>query len=559
MDHLRPFPFALFPREIQLRVLFYLEAPDIFRFREASKAFSELASDMAVEYNVQLDIAGMVDNPSQGSPLIERYEKLLQYQEGWKKAVPSVDPNVPVRLVRDPDFGSYWEWTGGVFPYVVNPQSSQQTLHLYRPGSSVRGPEPKRWTLEAAQLPGGYRMLGCGVDKAQDLLVLSLAPLHYNPDSEEVCILQLLSLQRAGVPHPEASHHLLYGRRLRADQPGIRPPQICEDTLACAIENDVWEVEVWNWKIGTLILRFRPSNTFFHGFALLSQSYILISEEEGPLKVYCIHRDLALDSGSRLQRQNDDAPDLVLKLMPFAAGIDCLTWLSHSPETTSADCIPPFKYDDDLTILALFFDISFIGARQPRSRDFLLLVSVRGLIRILDRLCSSVDSASQPSSQAGRRCLEWDAWGPSSTRLVGFRHAVWNTMPPTSRTRCAVAIRGTARNDHHFDYILLLSVLPHATLGARTSDSESDRDGGDEEEAALAAQLITYGDTITSPKVFRTPVRTTLPISVRCKKVPRGPDYAPNVEIGLFEDGLSLMYLYTADGAMRGDTFTFSV
>ena len=152
---------------------------------QVCKAFSDLASDVAIQYNVQLDIAGMVDNPSQGSPLIERYEKLLCYQEGWKKAVPSADPNVPVRLVRDFDTGSYWEWTGGVFPYVVNPPTpSQQTLHLYRPGSSVRGPETKQWTVGTGSLPGGYRMLGCGIDKVQDLLVLSLAPMHCNPNTE---------------------------------------------------------------------------------------------------------------------------------------------------------------------------------------------------------------------------------------------------------------------------------------------------------------------------------------------------------------------------------------
>lgn len=148
------------------------------------KTFSELANDVAVEYSVQLDIAGVADNPSHGSSLIERYEKLLRYQDGWKEATPSVDPNVPVRIVRDFDSGSYWEWTGGVFPYVVNLPSSQQTLHLYRPGSSVRGLETRRWTVGTGSLPGGYKMLGCGIDKAQDLLVLSLVPMRYNPDNE---------------------------------------------------------------------------------------------------------------------------------------------------------------------------------------------------------------------------------------------------------------------------------------------------------------------------------------------------------------------------------------
>lgn len=77
----------------------------------------------------------------------------------------------------------------------------------------------------------------------------------------------------------------------------------------------------------------------------------------------------------------------------------------------------------------------------------------------------------------------------------------------------------------------------------------------------MAAEFVIYGDGIVHPKVFRTSVRTTLPVSVRCKKVPRphGHEVAENVEIGLFEDGLSLMYLSEADDAMRWDTFTFSV
>ena len=36
--------------------------------------------------------------------------------------------------------------------------------------------------------------------------------------------------------------------------PEIRPPQICGDILAYGIQNDVWEVEAWNWKTGTLLL-----------------------------------------------------------------------------------------------------------------------------------------------------------------------------------------------------------------------------------------------------------------------------------------------------------------
>ena len=288
------------------------------------------------------------------------------------------------------------------------------------------------------------------------------------------------------------------------------------------------------------------------------------------LKVYWIDPKISLDPRSRPQRQN---PDLVLKLMPLAAGVDCLTWLSHYPETTSPDGIPPFTYNDDLSIFALFFHFQFYKASLPHSHpppNFLLLVSVRELLRILDLLRSS-ESIDVPQPPHRNLRIEWDAWGPSAARLIAFKHPIWNTMPPVSRTRCAVAIRGTARNDPHFNYVLLLSAHPHAALsnrggpGARVVDSDAQGGGPqsneDREEAAMVAEFVTCEDAIVCPKVFRTSIHTTLPASVRCKRVPRphGREVAEHVEIGLFEDGLSLMYLYEADGAMRWDMFTFSV
>lgn len=118
--------------------------------------------------------------------MTKRFRKLMRYQERWSKGIPGVDPNVPAPVPRDMTFGLYWQFEGGVFPYIVNSQPShQQTLHLYRPGSLVRGLIPRKWAVEHSVLPRGYRYLGCGIDVAQDLLVLSLVPLPYDPESEK--------------------------------------------------------------------------------------------------------------------------------------------------------------------------------------------------------------------------------------------------------------------------------------------------------------------------------------------------------------------------------------
>ncbi|KAI1798375.1 hypothetical protein LXA43DRAFT_1176751 [Ganoderma leucocontextum] len=557
MDHHPPFPFARLPEEIQMCILLNLEAPDILRFREVSKAFSKLASATAIEYKVQLDIAGMVDNPHHGSPLIERYMKLLQYQDGWKNTVLNIDSNVSAPIAIDIGFGLSWEWAGGVFPYVVHSRSSesQQTLHLYRLGSSLREVKSNEWIVGPDGLPDGYRMLGCGTDMAQDLLVLSLAPWPYNLENDDrVCILQLLSLRRTDVPHPLASSHILRGQRLLTDEPQTRSVRICEDVVAYAIYNYDWEIEVWNWKTGTLLLRHR--SILFHGFALLNESYLLTltPQSEGLLAVYCIYSsDPALNSGAKIRRSGD--ADLVLELMPFTNGAGCLTWLSHSPETTSADDIPPFNYDPDLSIFALYFKVHYVENPQlpvhsMRAESFLLIASVPEVIRNLDRLRASADAdVSEPFTVGGDPpVLEWDEWGPSSTRLVAFKSLMRNTAPAVSRTRCAVVVRGPLRDDR-FDHILLLSAHRHAALGACTTE-------GDDGDAEDAAALVTYEDTITRPNVFRTPVHTTLPINVTCRKIPK--HEAPDVEVGLFEDGLSVMYTDDGDDSVmsmdEGDT-----
>ncbi|KAM5534742.1 hypothetical protein V8D89_011606 [Ganoderma adspersum] len=549
------FPFTQLPEEIQLRVLLNLGATDISHFREVSKSFSELASATAVEYKVQLDIAGMVDNPHNGSSLIERLRKLRKYRDGWRTALLSIDPNVPASDdVAMP--GLYWEWVGGVFPSVINSHPSQKTLHLYRPGSSLRELKTKEWTAELHMVPDGYRMLGCGTDMAQDLLVLSLAPQHYNPENDEVYILQLLSLRRTGQPHPLASSHALLGQPLRTNGPQAPRVQICGDVVAYAVYNDHWVIEVWNWKSGTLLLRHQSH--LFDGFALLNQSYLLTLAfdrhgSDGLLAVYCIYpSDPALNSGAKIRRAGD--PDLTLKTMPFVKGARPRAWLSHSKEASSPDDIPPFQYDPDLSILTLHFRVGYYSD-DPEGRSmgakyfqFLLVVSVPELIRNLDRLRSSA-SAPEPSA-VGPPSLEWDEWGPSSTRLVIYKSHFRGTVPATSRTRCAFVVRSMNRHDP-FEYILVLSAHPHSALAGRTTDRELDDALGD------VPGLIVYNDNIAHPNVFQTYVHTTLPINVLCRRIMKRE--GEEVEIGLFEDGLSVTYMGQGLDFVLGETLMFCV
>ena len=86
-------------------------------------------------------------------------------------------------------------------------------------------------------------------------------------------------------------------------------------------------------------------------------------------------------------------------------------------------------------------------------------------------------------------------------------------------------------------------------------------DEGKEKTSTKAAsfKFLVYRDVFTVPDVFREPVPSTLPVLVSCRRLPRPHDPAPYIGIGLFEDGLSTMYVHEPDSPILGEMFMFCV
>ena len=283
-----------------------------------------------------------------------------------------------------------------------------------------------------------------------------------------------------------------------------------------------------------------------------------------PSAYYLSSQDFALDFLPGTRQAHNDRPDVVLKLMPFSEHVSSvLAYLSHSRETASPDDDPPFAHNPDLTILTLFFhiDIQRPGS-APRTGQFLLIASVGDIVRTLDRVRvrTSMDASQPPAppgtARVGPRILEWDEWDPPSTRPIGLRCRIWNDVPATSRTRCAVAFQGTASGAGHSDYLVVITAHPHAALRAAGGTVYM----ADEEKTdAETASFLVYRDVFTVPDVFREPVRSTLPVRVLCRRLPRPHDPAPYIGIGLFEDGLSTMYVHEPDSPILGEMFMFCV
>lgn len=104
----------------------------------------------AVQYKLELGLAGMVDGPAQGVLVGKRLEQLRAYQAAWR------ENDIPMQTVVIPH--------GAPRPY----------FKMLRPASVFSGitEESKVFKIEENLIDEGY-IQGCVVDVAQDLVVVT--------------------------------------------------------------------------------------------------------------------------------------------------------------------------------------------------------------------------------------------------------------------------------------------------------------------------------------------------------------------------------------------------
>ncbi|KAJ8482611.1 hypothetical protein ONZ51_g5239 [Trametes cubensis] len=477
----------------------------------------------AVQYRLQLGLAGMVDGPANVAPVSKRLEQLLAYQAASRSGA------LPIQITSHASGGSddWHSYRNGT--YIHEHASS---LTLSRPASAFTGIEKK--TVGCLNyrdhIPDPDFTIGnCAVDSDQDLVVVTQLNLGEAPH------MYFLSISQEGALHPLAAHPHVEGLvELGVSMDPEESLEIKGDLVAWSITTEVFQIFVYNWKTGKSVWESGDfnddGNNFHHRPYFLDATHIVVVENM-TLGIHEVHPTKPIHDSLLCELE---LPALATNKLPHGVQ-SCLQFPpAHSGEA------PLFKLDPSLTLLVLRFAACNNPGQSARSncKTFLVLVPVSTMLAQVERVHHAKAKGQVPGTSERRssRVVPWKEWSPLGACLLEHKSLAddgYGFDISSLGSRVLISPPEITAADAK-DKVCILDACPLATAMHPTpSDS--------------AEPPILMQQCIEDPDWFAEPVHNTLP----CRVVRLDPSAASE------SDWESLWGLTLAEDCLRGVKYCY--
>ncbi|TRM69587.1 hypothetical protein BD626DRAFT_580024 [Schizophyllum amplum] len=484
------------PVELLAEALAYLDHLELLRIRRTNRTLRDAVDHTAsLSYKLDLSKHGMQDGTRADLGSADRLERLRSYRKAWHALEWSANKKIP---------------DGGVFAIAgdivaCTRRADTDKITFIRPGSNIRGVNEHQWTIPA---PPGLRDFI--IEPTMDLIVV----LVHRVDT--LFELHLLSMS-TGQNHPRAACPVLSVPL--AFVPADFKPMVMEDRLGILFTSDGLIQSlftVWDWHTGekfkspfrkrhvpcvafldrnlvVMPFTYNDNNTF-------SSTALLVADISVPTKSRRICRLLL--------------PRSAVSTIAFADFI----WdqpLSRRMKDASPGWFAPAPRDRILGLSVAAFDAVNLNNMHHTSAMFIMSVP---------RVVDCIRQRTIPPN-VSRCTIEWDAWGPHSTRI--FAHdcpSLWLSF--IHGTRYAVLDDGDAKAGYTvYDF-------------GKTAV-------GDEDDPAGEGAVITEPSIYDAREAFSAPVKTCLPYrAVQRRLEPEvadwigSPDSTGSAAVMLIDDGV---------------------
>ncbi|KAI0713048.1 hypothetical protein C8T65DRAFT_739101 [Cerioporus squamosus] len=502
-QHPRP-EFSDLATELLTKILVGLKVGDLTRCKRVCRRLNELiTTDLALQYHMELDLAGMVDGPPGQADLGVRLAKLRARNAAWETGLPMhtvmlQSPNIPTVV---------WHCTGGFFLYEHSEGAAAAAdnlpLRLHRPAypdleTSV-GVEDRSKMLVGwkTSIPSVSRIWSCAVNPEEDMVVIT-----EHTEALEIPRCVVLSISQ-DMMHPMAARS-----EYRASRP--RPPAVLRDRDRIESVGDLisWtihpavntgredsEMLVINWKSGATVWRSEGKSNVKS--LLLDPSHVLVVDYQG-LFVHEFDPHVSPDTTPRCSTTSDCSILFELPTLHNDAYVDTLQCYISGPRNFLDDRVL-FQEDPDLSVLAIHICTSRpLRARTglPTHKEHLIfVVPVNGIL-------AELQNRTHTSTEGGARVIPWSQWGPDGARLLRVEREPHILTIMGSR----VAIPLGATRFEVAQDIFVIDVRP------RIAEETVSGRGGDFSAALGAPQgRVNVSDVIPGLESFTAPVTTRLP------------------------------------------------
>ncbi|KAL6299410.1 hypothetical protein BKA93DRAFT_829888 [Sparassis latifolia] len=446
--------FLELPSELIVVILSFLPLSDLVACRRTNKLLdSTIESSVVLQYLIELQVAGAVDNPSSSLPVSDRLRVLKARESAWEQI--ECTNVTSIRVDFNPS--SIYDLTGGVF--LLGESLYEPFARTFRETDALRwlrlsrasGDKPTLSPWFKIDLEASILDVGLAVEEHDLIAVVTQAiQLQTRTVVFDVHLLQIAT----GECHPRAAH------------PAIRVSEVPIFAGQCSVSVEIvgdmlailmnfpylqgvqpqrpGEFHMFDWLTGRQTLSRSGGHVQYLAFVFLSRDVVALTNcTENSLELCYIGDTLSNDSPDP-QRLETVCRLALPRLAPVAFIRQVLCRSEPNPSgcdsTFGNNDGSPFRPDPKDSVVIFNFFIR-VGEIVGRVYTLSLIMHRSALLAWLpprppkvshsdavseDLLPGDTDDASRRGLHAELSTVPWAVWGPPATRWL-------NGMSPNNR------------------------------------------------------------------------------------------------------------------------------
>ncbi|KDR68971.1 hypothetical protein GALMADRAFT_145992 [Galerina marginata CBS 339.88] len=406
------------PAELLFSVASYLHFTDIYSLQRTCRSISQvIRSSSQLSYQIELEIAGMKDNPHCALPVTTRLDMLRARERAWA----SFEYSFLSSLEVPHKSSGLCDLTSGV--YFMGKEDDDSVT---RSVQALRLPHQVNSETEWDIIQFNANIIHCEASLENDILAsVCLAPINDIPDMSRLCVI-LRRYSTHNLYDGIASPIILLSEEPTGREHPAVTIEISGENLAVIVlfmdDDSDGLLYVFNWKTGSRTQKLEPIRTVNTGLVFLREDILLHPHtNSNSLNIY------------HIPLSSSDPVCLIQKLqLPFLKpgfGISSIECYSDPSPTTNGSLsknIPPrrpFGNTSEDAIVVFLLQISREDDDDDRDDDephashLVLIVHRRALLELLPSDFASSNSV-----------VPWKAWGPPVTRWLRVNYPIYWTI-----------------------------------------------------------------------------------------------------------------------------------
>ncbi|KAG5649126.1 hypothetical protein H0H81_006105, partial [Sphagnurus paluster] len=427
----------LLPPEIAVRILCFLELPDLMRMHQVHSHLREyIQSFHILQYRIATQSAYVEDNPTSTLPISERLKLMRKLERGWARC--NIDFRRVIHVKHEPS--GIYDLTGGIY---LSSDDDGHTLHYVQLPS--KKDDPIEWK---------------SIDVQKPVVDAGLSVLEH----DLLAVITSMDEKKFGPPHrrkahPHAQVPVLFLADSYQQSPSFAAIEIVGVHLVLITTHNTGtpvslkrdHVYMFDWTSGELKLKFRAWEDTYAGIVFLTPKLVLLSKMRVfVFEIWAIPSEPFLASALSPPDKRENLPTPLVSLgLPELSTSYYNSEFSCRAEPNPTASTPAPAYASNLNPFCaaphealIICNISVSAFHNDITETWTMFVRRADMLAAVTHWAMAMGKSERwtPDGLLEDEKVAYERWGPDITRwLRTARHpASWITT--SAGTRCVHAL-----------------------------------------------------------------------------------------------------------------------